>query len=405
MFRMVTVLIILGLTVVHGVAHAANGSISGRVSATDKKITNFLGVQVFIPGTGYISRADWGGNFNISNVPPGTYDVKISPPNDNQIGTMGEARVTGVVVRPNSATTIYPTMVPVIPKLIKVEPTIIDRDTQIHVQGENLSADRYAQPCTVYFWGKMANPYYYSWKDARNFVISQSEIANLRQQIKEGKVEVMAYCMGAWSNPLQVEFRKTAAPAPPVAAYSGAPTGIFTPANAKAGDTVTLSGQAKPGSFMSVYFNGQTHVGAAQVDQSGRYSLTFKVPPAAGPGKAFVAAGCDTCGNGWNNFHGLTVNASAARGAPVRPTGVFAPPKAKVGNTVTLSGQAKPGSFMSVYFNGQTHVGVAQVGQNGGYALTFKVPPVARPGNAYVAAGCDTCGNGWNTFQGFTVEQ
>lgn len=405
MSRMVITLVILGLTFVQeGVANAANGSIAGRVSASDKIITDFLGVQVFIPGTSFISRADWGGNFHISNVPSGTYDVKISPPNDTQIGVMGEARVTGVVVRPDSTTTIYPTMVPVIPKLLKVEPIIIDRDTSLRIQGENLSADRFRYPCTVYFWGKMANPQSYSWLDARNFEISASEVASLRKQIGEGKVEVNAYCMGAWSNPLQVEFRKTAAPTPPVATYTGAPTGVFSPAKAMVGDMVTLSGQAKPGSSMSVYFNGKTHVGVAKVDQNGRYSLGFKVPSSAGPGKAYVAAGCDTCGNGWNNFQGLTVNASAAVGAPVRPSGVFAPARTKVGNTVTLSGEAKPGSFMSVYFNGQTHVGVAQVDQSGRYSLAFKVPPAARTGNAYVAAGCDTCGNNWNTFRGLLVE-
>lgn len=177
------------------------------------------------------------------------------------------------------------------------------------------------------------------------------------------------------------------------------PTGAFSPANAKPGDPVILSGQAKPGSNMSVYFNGQTHVGVAKVDQNGRYSLTFTVPAGASPGSAYVAAGCDSCGNGWSNFRGLTVTAAAAG----RPTGAFAPAGCKVGNAVTLSGQAKPGSFMSVYFNGKIHVGVAKVDQNGRYNLTFNVPAGIQPGNAYVAAGCDTCGNGWNTFQGLTV--
>lgn len=194
---------------------------------------------------------------------------------------------------------------------------------------------------------------------------------------------------------------------PPIIGHIGddmppkSPTGVFSPANAKPGDPVVLSGQARPGSIMSVYFNGQTHVGVAKVDQSGRYALTFNVPAGAIPGNAYVAAGCDNCGNGWNTFRGLMVTAPA--GVPSRPTGAFAPAGCKVGNTVTLSGQARPGSFMSVYFNGQTHVGVANVDQNGRYSLTFNVPAGAKPGNAYVAAGCDNCGNGWNTFRGLMV--
>jgi hypothetical protein len=96
---------------------------------------------------------------------------------------------------------------------------------------------------------------------------------------------------------------------------------VFTPAKANPGDPVTLSGQAKPGSFMSVYFNGRTHVGAANVDGNGRYSLQFKVPSTSVPGNAYVAAGCDTCGNGWNSFYGLTINGSASAGTPVRTGG------------------------------------------------------------------------------------
>ena len=103
----------------------------------------------------------------------------------------------------------------------------------------------------------------------------------------------------------------------PVLAFPA--TGFFSPASARPGDTVTLSGSARPGSAMSVYFYcnsgcGETHVGVANVDRNGRYSLTFRVPSGARPGGAYVQAGCDTCGNGWTAFRGLNI---AAQQAPV----------------------------------------------------------------------------------------
>ena len=101
----------------------------------------------------------------------------------------------------------------------------------------------------------------------------------------------------------------------PVPAFPA--TGAFSLASARPGDVVTLSGAARPGSAMSVYFYcnsgcGETHVGVANVDRNGRYSLTFRVPSGAKPGGAYVQAGCDTCGNGWTAFRGLTVAASQA---------------------------------------------------------------------------------------------
>lgn len=42
---------------------------------------------------------------------------------------------------------------------------------------------------------------------------------------------------------------------------------------------------------------------------------------------------------------------------------------------------------------------------NGSYSLSFQVPSVARPGGAYLFAGCDTCGNGWKRFGGLNIVQ
>ncbi|MBM3274552.1 MAG: hypothetical protein FJZ00_05340 [Candidatus Sericytochromatia bacterium] len=52
---------------------AYTGAISGQVTSTDKGVTDFLGTQVFVPGTGYLALTDAGGRFEISGVPPGTF--------------------------------------------------------------------------------------------------------------------------------------------------------------------------------------------------------------------------------------------------------------------------------------------------------------------------------------------
>ncbi|MBO9540269.1 Ig-like domain-containing protein [bacterium] len=51
---------------------------TGRIVGTVKTETpgkNMLGVDVFIPGTGYVAKADDAGNYEIPNVPPGEFRV------------------------------------------------------------------------------------------------------------------------------------------------------------------------------------------------------------------------------------------------------------------------------------------------------------------------------------------
>lgn len=88
----------------------------------------------------------------------------------------------------------------------------------------------------------------------------------------------------------------------------------FTPRSAAPGDWVTVSGTAKPNSFMSFYFYcnswcGETHVKVANVAANGSYQHKFQIPSGARPGGAYLMGGCDTCGNGWRYFGGLSVSA------------------------------------------------------------------------------------------------
>ena len=94
-------------------------------------------------------------------------------------------------------------------------------------------------------------------------------------------------------------------------------------------------------------------------------------------------------------------------GALVARPDVFQPNVTAPGGTVTLSGKAKPGTIMSGYIYDATakavHIGVANVGADGSYALRFVVPPTLRPGAAFVQIGCDSCGNGWRRIDGLTI--
>ena len=66
-------------------------------------------------------------------------------------------------------------------------------------------------------------------------------------------------------------------------------------------------------------------------------------------------------------------------------TSPFTPKTATAGANVTFTGKAKPNTVMSAYFHcdadcGEYHVGVAKVGGNGSYSLTFQVPLGAKQG-------------------------
>ena len=55
---------------------APTGTIKGKVTTPpDRQISNYLGVDVYIPGTSYIAKADAAGNFQIDNVPVGGYKL------------------------------------------------------------------------------------------------------------------------------------------------------------------------------------------------------------------------------------------------------------------------------------------------------------------------------------------
>ncbi len=74
---------------------AYTGTITGRVTAPGTTVTDFLGVDVFIPGTIYDAKANQDGTFEIDDVPVGAFELAAT-----QIG-LGTAFETGVTVTSN----------------------------------------------------------------------------------------------------------------------------------------------------------------------------------------------------------------------------------------------------------------------------------------------------------------
>ncbi len=71
---------------------APTGTVAGQVAASG--VTNFEGVDVFIPGTSYVAKADATGRFAIAGVPAGRYVLVAAK------AGVGKAKVPRVVVEP-----------------------------------------------------------------------------------------------------------------------------------------------------------------------------------------------------------------------------------------------------------------------------------------------------------------
>lgn len=77
---------------------AYTGSISGRVTAPGTSVTNFEGVDVFVPGTSYLAKTDAGGNYTLSNVAPGTFSLVATKTG------LGRANAQGLQVKSKETT-------------------------------------------------------------------------------------------------------------------------------------------------------------------------------------------------------------------------------------------------------------------------------------------------------------
>ncbi|HEY9854677.1 MAG TPA: IPT/TIG domain-containing protein [Stenomitos sp.] len=96
---------------------AYTGSIRGHVKSTSSQVTDFLGVDVFIPGTGYVAKTDSQGNYEIPHVPVGRFYVVAMHPD------LGRGYAEGVTVVSKTAaqapdielSTKFPTLTAIAP--------------------------------------------------------------------------------------------------------------------------------------------------------------------------------------------------------------------------------------------------------------------------------------------------
>lgn len=132
---------------------AHTGSISGRVTAPDApSVTDFEGVQVFIPGSSYVALTDQHGNYQLSNVPVGAFTLV------GLKSELGRGSVDGVVVK-SDANTPAPDikMAIAVPTIRSLSPNVGAPGSKLTITGDNFgAADNKSLQITV--GGAVADP-------------------------------------------------------------------------------------------------------------------------------------------------------------------------------------------------------------------------------------------------------
>ncbi len=110
---------------------APTGAIKGKVTTPpDRQITNYQGVDIYIPGTSYLAKADIAGNFQIDNVPVGEYKLFAE-----KVG-LGSGVSSAVAVKSREAAQVAELMLAIEPVTITaVDPPFALPGTQVTVTG------------------------------------------------------------------------------------------------------------------------------------------------------------------------------------------------------------------------------------------------------------------------------
>ena len=175
-------------------------------------------------------------------------------------------------------------------------------------------------------------------------------------------------------------FGQTAVPAGTPAATTAAPPALtLTPASDVSGAPIALNGTGyKPTELVEVSFNGQA-LGSATANDTGAFSLPFKVP-SLDPGDYAVLA------KGRNSGLAATTSFTIEQGPPAL---AFSAPQAAPGTSLTIMGTGfKPGETVMTWFNGAT-VGSETADTKGAFSAVYVVPTLA-PGPYDVTATGET---------------
>lgn len=114
---------------------APTGTITGRVAAADAAVTNLEGVDVFVPGTSYLAKADAQGAFTLTNVAAGAFTLVASKPG------LGRASVAGVAVAPDGTAAAGPLVLrAALPRIASLSAAVGAPGSTLVITGENFGA-------------------------------------------------------------------------------------------------------------------------------------------------------------------------------------------------------------------------------------------------------------------------
>lgn len=120
---------------------AYTGKIRGRVKSSNPQVTDLLGVDVFIPGTGYVAKSDAQGNYEIPHVPTGRFFVVALHPD------LGRGHAEAVTV--TSKTTVQAPEIALntmIPRIAALAPDNGAAGQAVTITGEDFGVSIGKQP-------------------------------------------------------------------------------------------------------------------------------------------------------------------------------------------------------------------------------------------------------------------
>ncbi|WP_417120488.1 Ig-like domain-containing protein, partial [Pectobacterium cacticida] len=132
---------------------------------------------------------------------------------------------------------------------------------------------------------------------------------------------------------------------------------------AVAGDGTAISGNAEPGSTVTVTDGGGNTLGSVEVGEDGSFTVPLTPPPTNGESITVIVS--DAAGNSSST----TITAPDTT-APDAPTDL-----AVAGDGTAISGNAEPGSTVTVTDGGGNTLGSVEVGEDGSFTVPLTPPP------------------------------
>lgn len=117
---------------------APTGTLAGRVVVSaDRKVTNFSGADVFIPGTSYLAKSAEDGRFRIDGVPAGSFRLSATKTG------LGEGRTEVVTLPPGQTVQVADIELAVnSPRVLGLKPELGPPGTRVKVTGEFFGASK-----------------------------------------------------------------------------------------------------------------------------------------------------------------------------------------------------------------------------------------------------------------------